>query len=62
MSSKPPPVPPASRSDKGPGESPDDRAAEVVKAGRAAPQNPDKQGQAANTKVNTTHQGMQQDR
>lgn len=62
MSSKPPPVPPASRSDKGPGEGPDDHAAEVGEGGPAVPPNPDKQGQTANTKVNTTHQGMQQDR
>lgn len=60
MSTKQPPVPPANRSDK-----------EVGKAGKAAVDktehsasapDPDKQGQQANTKVNTTHQGLQQDR
>ena len=60
MTTKPPPVPSANRSDKGPGAAPEVRTEEVAKPGR--PENPDKQGQSANTKVNTTHQGMQQDR
>jgi hypothetical protein len=63
MTTKPPPVPPASRSDKGPGEGPEDRAEDITRAGKAgALENPDKQGQTANTRINTTHQGMRQDR
>lgn len=56
-----PPVPPAGRSDKGPGGSPD---APVDTGGpnRAVPDNPDRQGQQGNSKINTTHQGYQQDR
>ena len=60
MSSKPPPVPPANRSNKGPGGKSDASAVKDAKPGRV--KNPDKQGQSANTKINTTHQGMQQDR
>ena len=60
MSSKMPPVPPKNQSSKGPigvpemkqGRDPDDR--QTI--------NPDKIGQAGNSKVNTTHQGYQQDR
>ncbi|CAO4176569.1 hypothetical protein [Methylorubrum zatmanii] len=58
MSTKPPPVPPANRSDKGPG-SADAAPKDTTKA---APNDPDKTGQAGNSKVNTTHQGHQQDR
>lgn len=59
MSSKPPPIPPENRSDKGPGEGPEARIKDESK--QASP--PDhKTGQAANTKINTTHQGSQQDR
>ena len=61
MSSKMPPVPPQNRSPKGTGDN-----ARQAEAGQAAsnPQkaNPDKIGQAGNSKVNTTHQGYQQDR
>jgi hypothetical protein len=60
MSTRPPPVPPESRSKKGTGEGPDPRLKEAAKGGR--PDDPDQQGQSANTKVNTTHQGLQQDR
>lgn len=58
MSTKPPPVPPANQSHKGPG------SAETAPkdTGEAAPTNPDKTGQQGNTKVNTTHSGHQQDR
>lgn len=60
--SKQPPIPPANRSDKGPGE--------PGHAGKQAPQrlagehpdNPGQQGRQANIKQNTTHQGHQQDR
>ena len=58
MATKPPPVPPASRSDKGPGSA----EAAPTDLTKAAPAQPDKTGQQANTKVNTTHQGHQQDR
>lgn len=63
MSAKAPPVPPENRSTKGPGE-----PAKPASLGQAAGDtsgnkiNPDKTGQAGNTKVNTTNQGHQQDR
>ncbi|MBP1804850.1 hypothetical protein [Rubellimicrobium aerolatum] len=61
MSSKMPPIPPGNRSDKGPVSAahPDDPA---VAVGNPQKANPDKIGQAGNSKVNTTHQGLQQDR
>ncbi len=61
MSSKMPPVPPANRSPKGPG---GDAKAQMQaeEVGNPQKQNPDKIGQAGNSKVNTTHQGYQQDR
>ncbi|ACS60569.1 MULTISPECIES: hypothetical protein [Rhizobium] len=59
MSSKVPPTPEANRSDKGSGEtSHADNDGRLV----AAAKNPDKVGQQGNSKVNTTHQGYQQDR
>ena len=60
MTHRPPPVPPENRSPKGPG---DERTAplETQPRGDTTP-NPDKRGQQANTKTNTTHQGYQQDR
>ena len=61
MTQKMPPVPPASRSDKGPGE-PERRVPEEPDHGKRQEENPDKIGQAGNTKVNTTHQGGRQDR
>ncbi len=61
MSKSMPPVPPAARSDKGPGSAPqvdkDDRDATSP-----APQNLEEQDRQGNTKQNTTHQGYQQDR
>lgn len=59
MTSRMPPVPPQNRSPKGTGE-----ADHAKDRGRtpATPKNPDKTGQPANTKVNTTNQGHQQDR
>lgn len=62
MSSQMPPVPPAGRSDKGPGGAPDpaagsDAATSTPTAGNLAEQ--DRQG---NVKQNTTNQGYQQDR
>jgi hypothetical protein len=57
MSTKPPPVPPANQSHKGPG------SAEAPKdTGGSAPNNPEKTGQQGNSKINTTHSGHQQDR
>ncbi|UMY16589.1 hypothetical protein MMB17_18140 [Methylobacterium organophilum] len=59
MTTAPPPVPPANRSDKGPGSA----APAPKETGRPNPgADPDKTGQAGNAKVNTTHQGHQQDR
>lgn len=60
MTSKPPPVPPKNRSRKGTGEQKhpdlDQSSADTRRT------NPDEQGQSANTKQNTRHQGYQQDR
>lgn len=63
MSSKMPPVPEANRSPMGTGDrsqakdqGPGDTGSGSGKA------NPDKVGQTANTRVNTTNQGLQQDR
>ncbi len=60
MSSKHPPVPPKNRSSKGVGESPVPTQQE--ERGLRRPPDPEKQGQQGNTKINTTHQGNQQDR
>jgi hypothetical protein len=60
MSSHAPPVPPANRSDKGPGSATPAPKATGPKGGEGG--NPDKTGQSGNAKVNTTHQGHQQDR
>lgn len=60
MSNRPPPVPPAGRSDKGPGnatEAPKDTG----KAGNP-PANLAEQDRQGNIKQNTTNQGFQQDR
>ena len=60
MSSKMPPVPPANRSRKGPGDAnapPKDSTPD-----KQASQNLDQQGRHGNIKQNTTHQGYQQDR
>ncbi len=62
MSNSPPPVPPANRSDKGPGSAtgaPKDSAKDAAKA---PPSDPDKTGQQGNSALNTTHKGYQQDR
>lgn len=60
--SKQPPIPPANRSDKGPGE-PVHRDKDPHKAEPSErPNNAASQGQQGNTKINTTHQGHQQDR
>jgi hypothetical protein len=60
MTSKPPPVPPQNRSPKGPGKP---KVTEINQArGRSKPAPAEGQGQSANTKQNTKHQGYQQDR
>jgi hypothetical protein len=61
MATKPPPVPRDNQSSKGPGDRKEAARDETRKARSGAP-DPDKQGQQGNTKVNTTHQGYQQDR
>lgn len=61
MSSKMPAVPPGSRSPKGTG---GDSAQAKGAQGPSGTQkgDPDRTGQSGNTKINTTHQGHQQDR
>jgi hypothetical protein len=61
MTSKLPPIPRGNRSPKGP---PATAPYDQAKKGRnrLAAENPDKRGQTANTKQNTTNQGYQQDR
>ena len=61
MTHKMPPIPPENLSPKGPG----DTARKLdagTNVGNPQKQNPDKIGQAGNSKVNTTNQGLQQDR
>ena len=58
MSTKPPPVPPANQSHKGPGSA--EPAAKDTAT--ASPSNTAKTGQQGNTAINTTHSGHQQDR
>ncbi|MGX5735762.1 hypothetical protein [Bosea thiooxidans] len=60
--SKLPPIPPANRSDKGPGEPDHAPRDKPRQAGERRPEHPDQQGQQGNTRINTTHQGYQQDR
>lgn len=57
MNTRLPPIPPENRAQHGP--------EETSRDGDAGPKretNPDKRGQQANVKQNTTHQGYQQDR
>lgn len=60
MSSKMPPVPEENRSDKGTGDRGNSGQSQHMASD--AKSDPDKRGQQGNTKVNTTHQGYQQDR
>ncbi|KAA9383255.1 hypothetical protein [Neorhizobium galegae] len=60
MSSRLPPTPPQNLSHKGSGEQ--THAADIKRGKPQAANDPGKQGQQGNTKVNTTHQGYQQDR
>lgn len=60
-----PPVPPANRTNKGPGpqEHEGDRSAEAMEGKQAAKdRNLGEQGRQGNVKQNTTNQGFQQDR
>ncbi|WP_375409472.1 hypothetical protein [uncultured Methylobacterium sp.] len=61
MTTKPPPVPPGNVSHKGPGSAPDVPLSTGPK-GQSQTKDPDKIGQAGNSKINTTNQGYQQDR
>lgn len=63
MTAKTPPVPPENRSPKGPGEPSPHAAADQSRGDTSGNKaNPDKTGQAGNTRINTTNQGHQQDR
>lgn len=62
MSTKMPPVPPAARSDKGPGSDPKVMGKDETPKGQQRPANADQQDQEGNSRINTTHQGYQQDR
>lgn len=59
MTHRPPPVPPANQSPKGPGGAPQPDL-DNTRSGR--PSNLKEQGQQGNTNQNTHHQGYQQDR
>ncbi|MGY0574518.1 hypothetical protein ACTGJ9_028485 [Bradyrhizobium sp. RDM12] len=61
MASKMPPVPSASQSPKGTGDSKHAHA-DQVPHGQQRVQNPNEQGQQGKIKQNTTNQGYQQDR
>ena len=60
MTSRPPPIPPENRTKSGPAQAGEKARNVASKAGQT--DNPEKRGQTANTKINTTHQGYQQDR
>lgn len=64
MSSRLPPTPAENRSHKGTGEQDHTQSEQDAKRdpARSATPNPDHQGQQGNTKINTTHQGLRQDR
>ena len=62
MSNHPPPVPPAGRSNKGPGDATGgNHAADTANVGKT-PANLKEQDRQGNVKQNTTHPGYQQDR
>ncbi|MGG7576909.1 hypothetical protein [Rhizobium sp. Nf11,1] len=60
MSSRLPPIPADNVSNKGAGKPRQTESEDTAVA--SGNENPDKKGQLGNTKVNTTHQGYQQDR
>ena len=57
-----PPVPPASRSDKGPGADPQAGQGAITRDEGPRTRDLSKQGRQGNIKQNTTHKGYQQDR
>jgi hypothetical protein len=58
-----PPVPPAGRTSKGPGDGDTDHPSDLAdNAAEARRRNLEKQGRQGNIKINTTNQGYQQDR
>ncbi len=63
MSAHPPPVPPANRTTKGPGDqaAPTESGDREAQPGKA-PNNTGEQGQQGNAKQNTTHPGVTGDR
>lgn len=61
MSAKMPPVPPENRNPNVPAEARPSKA-ETGSSGPDKVADPDKQGQQGNSRINTTHQGYQQDR
>ena len=62
MSKKMPPVPPAERSTKGPGDHANPETPAVTGNDRSPPSNLAEQDRQGNIKQNTTHQGYEQDR
>lgn len=62
MAKQMPPVPPASRSTKGPGSADRPSARPATAQDRAPPQNLEEQDRQGNIRQNTTHKGHQQDR
>ncbi|MBK5962483.1 hypothetical protein CCR97_30470 [Rhodoplanes elegans] len=64
MTAKPPPVPAENQSPHGTGDAnaPDVSAGTPSKTRQLADKNVDQQGRQGNSKINTTHQGYQQDR
>ena len=60
MSAKQPPVPPANRAPHG--GTPEQHVSDVDTRKASNTVDPDKIGQQGNSKINTTHQGYQQDR
>lgn len=62
MSQRLPPVPPANRSDKGPGEPAEGNVPKDANVPDPHKRNLEEQGRQGNIKQNTTNQGFQQDR
>lgn len=62
MSQRLPPVPPANRSNKGPGDTAGTKASQDASIPDPHQRNLDEQGRQGNIKQNTTNQGLQQDR
>jgi hypothetical protein len=62
MTSRVPPIPPASRSPKGPGNQAEPPTSKDKKHADQAPENLKEQDRQGDIKQNTTNQGYQQDR